>query len=410
MKLRLVLGFVSSLWLGCGDPVCGNQKTEDGEQCDDGNQTNGDGCEVTCQNTPLTCGNGIIDVGELCLVAPVVVPVGAFPNAVVVGNFDDDPKPDLAVSNGGDETIGILINDREGNNPFIDQQILPLQPGESTASLAVGDFDGDGRDELAAVEFNNQQLLVFEVFFNGTLQVNLQQTIPSIEALFSVDVADLDEDSFLDLFTPDIQGGSAFFGQVGGTFETTPVSFNTGIFPNEMISVELNGDNLLDLVTTDSTDNVSVFLNQGNRAFQKLGSFAVVDNPGDIASGDFNEDSGLDFVTANVGSDDAGILLGSGGGTLDVATNLGVGDFPLSVAVGDLNADGFDDFVVANSDSNNVSLFLGKGDGTFETPQALEVGTQPVDLLLADFTEDGVLDLVVVNRGSAQLSFFAQKP
>ena len=31
------------------EPVCGNSEIEEGEQCDDGNETNEDGCSATCQ-------------------------------------------------------------------------------------------------------------------------------------------------------------------------------------------------------------------------------------------------------------------------------------------------------------------------------------------------------------------------
>ncbi len=50
--------------------VCGNSLVEAGEQCDDGNTKNGDGCSSSCQieDEPetLICGNGILDFGEFC--------------------------------------------------------------------------------------------------------------------------------------------------------------------------------------------------------------------------------------------------------------------------------------------------------------------------------------------------------
>ena len=58
----------------CSDPVCaavsdcqiacGNGKLDPGEQCDDGNNFNSDGCESDC--TRPKCGNGILDIGEKC--------------------------------------------------------------------------------------------------------------------------------------------------------------------------------------------------------------------------------------------------------------------------------------------------------------------------------------------------------
>ncbi len=47
-------------------PVCGNGIKESGEQCDDGNTNNYDGCSSTCQEESPVCGNGRIETGEQC--------------------------------------------------------------------------------------------------------------------------------------------------------------------------------------------------------------------------------------------------------------------------------------------------------------------------------------------------------
>jgi cysteine-rich repeat protein/probable HAF family extracellular repeat protein len=48
------------------DPaLCGNGTVDPGEDCDDGNTTNGDGCDTTCLVEP-TCGDGIRQRGEEC--------------------------------------------------------------------------------------------------------------------------------------------------------------------------------------------------------------------------------------------------------------------------------------------------------------------------------------------------------
>src|SRR5947209_5246490 len=48
----------------CTTPACGNGIVDSGEQCDDGNDVNGDTCDSNC--TMPACGNGIVDPGEQC--------------------------------------------------------------------------------------------------------------------------------------------------------------------------------------------------------------------------------------------------------------------------------------------------------------------------------------------------------
>lgn len=50
------------------EPVCGNSKVEAGEECDDGNVVNNDGCSSTCSSEPAlpVCGNGTLEAGEQC--------------------------------------------------------------------------------------------------------------------------------------------------------------------------------------------------------------------------------------------------------------------------------------------------------------------------------------------------------
>ncbi|MEM6928395.1 MAG: DUF4215 domain-containing protein, partial [Myxococcota bacterium] len=51
----------------CAMPTCGDGVADVGEICDDGNTTSGDGCNATCTSDE-TCGNGVVDAdaGEFC--------------------------------------------------------------------------------------------------------------------------------------------------------------------------------------------------------------------------------------------------------------------------------------------------------------------------------------------------------
>ena len=70
---RLLLWLTVPLLAACGpnnnNPVCGDSTVDAGEQCDDGNTTNSDGCEADCTTTPpVGCGDGVVDAaaGEEC--------------------------------------------------------------------------------------------------------------------------------------------------------------------------------------------------------------------------------------------------------------------------------------------------------------------------------------------------------
>ena len=72
-------------------------------------------------------------------------PVGTSPSAVVVGDFNGDGKPDIAVANSGSNNVSILL----GNGDGTFQPTANFDAGLSPKSIALGDFNADGRLDIA---------------------------------------------------------------------------------------------------------------------------------------------------------------------------------------------------------------------------------------------------------------------
>jgi len=206
----------------------------------------------------------------------------------------------------------------------------------------------------------------------------------------SVAVGDFNGDGKPDLVTANDRDNnlSVLLGQGKGTFRLV-ARYPVGKNPNSVAVGDFNGDGKLDLVTANYLGNsVSILLGNGDGTFQAAVNYAGGNGP--VAVGDFNGDGKLDLVTTN------SVLLGKGDGTFKAAVNYAVGTGPQSVAVGDFNGDGKLDLVTANGEI--LSVLLGKGDGTFETARNYSVGAQGGEsVALGDFNGDGAPDVVIAD-------------
>ena len=97
----------------CVDSFCGDGALQPGEQCDDGNDLEGDGCEPTCTLTPPICGDGALDVGEACDDGNGLPGDGCEPDCTITpdpgdssGTAGSSGDPGSASSSGGASTSG----------------------------------------------------------------------------------------------------------------------------------------------------------------------------------------------------------------------------------------------------------------------------------------------------------------
>ena len=330
---------------------------------------------------------------------------GASPQSVAVGDFNLDGKPDLVTANSSGNNVTVLL--RNGSGGFTAGS--PFSAGTNPQSVAVGDFNGDGKPDLAVANTGDNTVTV--LLGNGSGQFTAAAGSPFAVGASPafVAAADFNGDGQLDLVTANSGNNTVtvLLGNGSGGFTAAAGSpIAVGSSPRSMAVGDFNGDGNPDLVTTDYSGNtITVLLGNGSGGFTAAtGSpFATGVNPSSVAAGDFNGDGKLDLVTSHFNDNTVTVLLGDGTGGFTAAPGspFAVGVNPASVAVGDFNGDGNPDLATANFSDNTVTLLLGNGAGGFTPSRGspFAVGTNPSSLAAADFNGDGQADLSIANSG-----------
>ncbi len=353
-------------------------------------------------------GDGTFQIRSPGGVAPeYVVGAGSFsnhPRSLVVGDFNGDGMLDLAVANdevSGNSDVSILLG--QGDGTFQEQRQFTV--GGEPAALVAGDFNGDGKLDLATADGlfstspSHHDVSVLLGNGDGTFQPWRQFDTGAGTSPNSLVVGDFTGDGKLDLATADFGSNevSVLLGNGNGTFQAAR-RFAAGSHPFYLAAADFNRDGRQDLAVDDGTSVIKVLLGNGDGNFQEQPGFATGSNPTSWVAGDFNRDGKLDLAVANAGSGDISVLLGNGDGTFDLAVEYAVGDQPYSVVAGDFNGDGSLDLAAANSD-RTISILLGRGDGTFLFRVQYAVDDSLSGPLMAiDLTGNGRLDLVAGNQ------------
>lgn len=347
------------------------------------------------------------------------MPVDNGPSSVALVDLNGDGILDLVVVGGSSNSVSTFLGKGDGtftpgpNSPRATDASLSI-------AVAVGDFNGDGKPDVVASDLPGGLTGLFNgltgsvggnVSFlaglgtGGLATHNDSGTGANFPAALAV--GDFNGDGKLDLAVANLNDGTVtiMLGNGDGTFSQGQ-AYSVGNHPTSVAAADFNLDGKLDLAVTDASDDaVSILFGNGDGTFTAASNTITVHSrPVAVVSADFNGDGKPDLAVAGLLSSTVTVLLGDGKGNFTSSNNFPVGRNPNALVVGDFNNDGKQDLAVVNRLSEMVSVLLGNGDGTFKTYRNFSVEASPVAIAAGDLNGDGKTDLVVANAGSNSIS------
>ncbi len=282
---------------------------------------------------------------------------------------------------------GLLVGLGNGNGTFNFRGFSARSDfsGFFPANVILGDFNGDGKLDLAVMRNN------YGANGGAFLEVYLYPFNTHVEIIDGVPRDVLD---------------------VSYSFMVSPGGFGGRGADMAMVAADFDNDGKLDIVLHSLADDggperLLFFKGNGDGTFQtptraSLNLSAITD----FKAADLNGDGKMDLAAATGTGPGAGayVLLGNGDGTFQPPTFHGVGGGPNgAVAIADLNGDGIPDLVVEGQTAG-LAVFPGNGDGTFGLILRFAIGSMQEDesIGVADLNGDGKPDVVAGRLFSGQ--------
>ena len=193
-------------------------------------------------------------IGEDFLIAPAYS-IGSKPQllSIAVGDFDNDTRLDVVVADNATNNIIVVFG--SGYGAFIRHTAYSTGNNSGPCSVAVGDFNKDGRLDIVVANSGDGSIAIFLANGTGTFLNRTVYSTGSRSQPYSVAVLDIDNDGQLDIAVANYGANSVgiFLGHGNGSF-SNQMAFDTGFgsHPFALAVGDVNNDNLTDVVAANN--------------------------------------------------------------------------------------------------------------------------------------------------------------
>jgi Putative Ig domain/PKD domain/FG-GAP-like repeat len=340
--------------------------------------------------------------GAFSWTVPSSEPPGSYPVTI---NVTTNGTPPLSAS----QTFAIVVPAQ--TQPFLAATDIPAVPpsfdggNQNIGDVVVGEFTGNGINDMLVANAGGIDGLAFLPGLGGGRFGAPVYSAPD-QYFKSLAVGDFNNDGKLGVAASDPYTGSVtvFIGNGDGTF-TADGTYAVGQGSSSIVAADFSGSGNLDLaVANEGSGTVSVLLNNGDGTFQPSVNYPAGSDPASIVSGNFTGSSEPDLAVVDPESGTVDVLPNTGKGTFGkaISTQTGMSD-PTQIAAGDFESDGNTDLAVIGGGSTGEGVYVlpGTGSGSFLAPVAETTLNLPVAIAAGDLTGNGEDDIVAVSPNLA---------
>jgi hypothetical protein len=370
-------------------------------------------------------------IDESSFASKIDFSTGSSPYDVEVVDLDSDGRPDVAVVNHNSNTISIFRNTSTSGSISFDTRIDFLTASRPT-EIAFGDLDGDGDQDLAVSCRESDAVSVFQNTSSpGTVSMEAKIDIATDASPHDVVIGDFDGDGRPDLATANWDGSSASVirskvtssGPLSTSSFETHVDFPAGSFPLNISFGDLDNDNKPEILVANNgqggpSNALSVFHNSsspGAISFDAPVEVTTANGPSRIAIGDIDDDGKPDLCAASTNGVAISILRNQSTSGLinsgSFATSFTVPfKWSFGLALADVNGDSKVDVASNDYFGDEVSIFRNLSQaGSFSFSASADIvatASLSAAVALGDLDGDGKPEIISSNYGSASISIF----